>query len=457
MLNIEEKYQQALDYLYSFVDYSLTRQLRYSADKFNLDRMRKLMRLLGDPQRQYPIVHVAGTKGKGSTAAMIANILRTAGYLTGFYTSPHLQDFTERIQVNGEPISHEMLVQLVDRIKPFVQQVEEITTFEITTALGFMAFEEKKVDFAVIEVGLGGRLDATNIVEPEVSVITSLSFDHMNVLGDSITQIAAEKGGIIKPGVPIVLAPQWKEAREVIENISKERNAPLTEIGRDYFYSEHAHSLAGQSFIVWAAEEQDLINDYISSGGRGEWEPEHFSIPLLGLHQVENAATAYAAVEVLRAKGTRISRAAIHEGFSTVKWPGRFEVVHKDPLILVDSAHNQDSALRLRLAIDDYLNGTPIILIFGSSEDKYVRGMFNNLLPRVKMVIATKSVHPRAMEPELLVELANQFGKNAILTQSIEEGLAVAFEKAGKDMAIVITGSIFVVAAARELLKTNPS
>lgn len=457
MLNNEAKYQKALDYLYSFVDYSLTRQLRYSPEKFNLERMRSLMRLLGNPQQQYPVVHLAGTKGKGSTAAMIASILKSAGYRTGFYTSPHLQDFTERVQVDNEPISHEELVQLVDEIKPFVEQVEGVTTFEITTAIGFTAFQRRKVDFAVIEVGLGGRLDATNIVEPEVSVITSLSFDHMNVLGDSITQIAAEKGGIIKLGKPVVLAPQWQEAREVIEKISVERQAPLTEIGRDYFFSERSHSLSGQSFIVWSKEEQDLINEFISSGGRGEWEPEHFHITLLGLHQVENAATAYAAIETLSSRGIKIQREAIHNGFSQVEWPGRFEVVRKEPLILVDSAHNQDSALRLRQALDDYLIGKPIILVFGSSEDKYVRGMFTHLLPRVKLVIATKSVHPRAMEPELLVELANQFGKKAILTQSIEEGLEVAIEQAGSEAAILITGSIFVVAAARELLLFHPS
>ena len=457
MPEIEQKYQLALDYMYGFVDYSLTRQLRYSPEKFNLDRMRILMRLMGDPQDQFPVIHIAGTKGKGSTAAMIANILRVAGYKTGLYTSPHLQDFTERIQVDGQQISHEELVMLVDEIKPFVAQVTDITTFEITTAVAFMAFSARNVDIAVIEVGLGGRLDATNIVDPLVSVITSLSFDHMNVLGDSISQIAAEKGGIIKPGKPVVLAPQWKEARDVIERICEEKKAPLTEIGCDYFFSERSHSLAGQKFIIWSEKEQDLINDYISSGGRSDWEPEHYSIPLLGSHQVENAATAFAVIEILRGKGLKITGPDIRKGFSTVSWPGRFEVISKEPLIIVDSAHNQDSASRLRLAMDDYLNGKPVILLFGSSEDKDVRGMFTHLLPRVRMVIATKSTHPRAMEPDMLVELANQFGKKTILTQSIEEGLDVAIEHAGKETAIMVAGSIFVVAAVREIINTKTS
>lgn len=457
MSNIEQKYQQALDYLYSFVDYSLTRQLRYSPEKFNLARMFKLMKLMGDPHKKYPVVHIAGTKGKGSTAAMVASILRAAGYKAGFYSSPHLQDFTERIQVHGEPISREKLVERVDQIRPLVAQVPEITTFEITTAIAFMEFYKKQVDVAVVEVGLGGRLDATNVVDPLVSVITSLSFDHMNVLGDSIAQIAAEKGGIIKTKKPVVLAPQWKEAREVIEKIAEERKAPLTIIGRDYFYGEHSRSLNGQTFFLWSKDDQELVNDYISSGGRTEWEPEHFSIPLLGTHQVENAATAYATIQILRENSLTINRESISAGFARVNWPGRFEIIQKSPLIIIDSAHNQDSALRLRLAMDDYLNGKPIVLLFGSSEDKDVRGMYSHLLPRVKTLVATRSTHPRAMEPKLLVELANQFGKHAIETQTIEEGLNEAIKQAGKDAAIMVTGSIFVAAAVRDLITNNSS
>jgi len=452
MPDTEQKYQQALDYLYSFVDYSLTRQLRYSPDRFNLDRMFELMRLAGNPHTHYPVIHVAGTKGKGSTASMIASILRQAGYSTGLYTSPHLQEFTERIQIDGQPISKADLIEYLEEIKPWIEKVPELTTFELTTALGFKAFSEKKVDLAVVEVGLGGRLDATNIVDPLVAVITSLSFDHMNVLGDSITQIAAEKGGIIKAAKPVILAPQWKEAREVIEKICKEKNASLTVVGRDYFYSERSHSLNGQTFIVWPKEDQELINEFITSGGRSDWEPEHFTIPLLGFHQVENAATAYAAVEVLRSTGIRITKDHIRQGFARVLWPGRFEVVNTNPLMVVDSAHNKDSALRLRLAMDDYLNGKPVILIFGSSEDKDVQGMFSHLLPRVKMVIATKSEHPRAMEPDILVELANQFGKKAVATHSIEEALTLAEQHAGKETVILVAGSIFVAAAARETI-----
>jgi dihydrofolate synthase/folylpolyglutamate synthase len=205
MKEVAVAYQEALDYLYSFVDYSLTRSFRYTPDKFDLGRMVRFLQLLGDPHQSYQVIHVAGTKGKGSTAALIASTLRAAGYKTGFYTSPHLQDYTERIQVDGQPIPPGDLAALVEELKPVVAQIERLTTFEITTALGFLYFARQKVDVAVAEVGLGGRLDATNVVDPLVSVITSLSLDHMAVLGDTLPKIAFEKAGIIKPGRPVVL------------------------------------------------------------------------------------------------------------------------------------------------------------------------------------------------------------------------------------------------------------
>ena len=239
----EIAYQEALDYLYGFVDYSLTRNFRYTADKFDLGRMVELMQLLGDPQTQYPVIHVAGTKGKGSTAAFIASALQAAGLRVGFYTSPHLQDYCERIQVNRKDISHADFTDLVQTVKPTVARVEQLTTFEITTALGFLYFAQQKCDVAVIEVGLGGRLDATNVVDPLVSVITSLSMDHMNVLGDTLAKIAFEKAGIIKPDRPVVLAPQREEARQVVEQVAEERNAPVMRVGQDYLFSPWSHIL----------------------------------------------------------------------------------------------------------------------------------------------------------------------------------------------------------------------
>src|SRR6185436_7251761 len=232
MSDIETQYNQALDYLYSFVDYSLKHISELARAEFNLDRMFALMEELGNPQEKYPIIHVAGTKGKGSVAALCASALKAAGYQTGLYTSPHLWDYTERIQINGQPISRQQLIELVEEVKPAIAKIPKLTTFEITTAFGLLAFAKNNVRAAVIEVGLGGRLDATNIVMPKVSVITSLSYDHMAVLGDTLAKIAGEKAGIIKDGLSVVSAPQKEEALEVLESVAKRNNSTITLIGK---------------------------------------------------------------------------------------------------------------------------------------------------------------------------------------------------------------------------------
>ncbi|NMB58681.1 MAG: bifunctional folylpolyglutamate synthase/dihydrofolate synthase, partial [Chloroflexi bacterium] len=370
MIPIEPKYQEALDYLYSFVDYSLTRDLHYSPEKFNLDRMRALMEALGNPQNTFPVIHVAGTKGKGSTAAMIASMLMAADYRTGFYISPHLDDFAERIQVNRQPIPHAALVKLVDEIKPVVEKIGKLTTFEITTALAFEAFRRQHVDVAVVEVGLGGRLDSTNIVTPELSVITSLSMDHMKVLGDTLEQIAAEKAGIIKPGKPVISSPQLPDALGVIAAKAMEAGSELTVVNRDVETRISKYSINGQWFIIKTPESRSDETDM----NKRLFPPEFdkgvdFYIPLLGRHQVDNAATAITAVMKLRQLGYEISDKAMQDGLAKVVWPCRFEVISRNPLIVVDSAHNRDSAHKLRLAVQDYFPEKPITLIFGASED----------------------------------------------------------------------------------------
>ncbi|KAF0112477.1 MAG: dihydrofolate synthase / folylpolyglutamate synthase [Chloroflexi bacterium] len=445
-------YQHALDFLYSFVDYSLTRQLRYSPEKFNLDRMYKLMGLMGNPHQKYPVIHVAGTKGKGSISAMISSILHEAGYKVGLYTSPHLIDYSERIQVDGNPILHSELVNQIVKIKPYLSKVEEITTFEITTAIGFQYFREQEVDVAVVEVGLGGRLDATNVVTPLISVISSISFDHMNILGDTIRAIAGEKAGIIKPGFPVVLAPQvYSDATEVVEEVAYKVNATISHVQEEYLYGNISHSLEGQTFFV----ETQKDSTYNGDTDQKKFHKKEYSIPLLGFHQIENAVTALDVINAASDKGFSITEEHIQNGLKKVNWPGRFEIVQKEPLIIIDSAHNSDSAHKLRKTIDEYLPGYNIILVFGASEDKDIVGMFKILLRDIQKVIITKSVHPRAIEPEILVELAKQYSTFVYKTETIEKALDLAKSMAEKDTAIVVAGSIFIAAAAREELLKN--
>lgn len=445
----DNDYQETLDYLYSFVDYSLQKSFRYSPEKFDLSRMRTFVESLGNPEQTYPIIHIAGTKGKGSVAALCASALQESGYRVGLYTSPHLEDYTERIKVNGQPMPHDDLISLVRELKAKIEAIPELTTFEITTGLAFLYFQLQRVTVGVIEVGLGGRLDATNVCLPTVTVITSLSYDHTYLLGDTLAAIAAEKAGIIKPGVPVVISPQKEEARQVIERIAGERNAPLTEVGRDYHFAPVAHSFESQSLVVWPDSGRDDRTDDPMPGDPVGTGKVYLDIPLLGQHQVENAATAYAALRVAHEYGLPTRESAIRQGFSQASWPGRFEILRLDAPVIIDCAHNRDSASKLRLALDEYFPAHPFVLIFGASEDKDIQGMLTELLPRVRQVVATRSSHPRAIDPQALVEMANQLGSQAKAAPTIEEALEEAELLAGDNAAVLVTGSIFVAAAAR--------
>lgn len=425
-MNIEQQYNNSLDYLYSFVDYSLKHSSELAKADFSLDRMFTLMESLGNPQKKYPIVHVAGTKGKGSVSALCASGLKFAGYKVGLYTSPHLLDYCERIQIDGEPISHEQLNKLIEEIKPHVAKIEKLTTFEITTALAFMAFAKHGVTAAVFEVGLGGRLDATNVVIPKVSVIASLSYDHTAVLGNTLALIAGEKAGIIKDGVPVVSSPQKDEALTVLERVAKEKNSQLTLVGSDVKFEFIGSSLEGQRFSIRGTEVQ------------------RFNVPLLGSHQIENAVTAYTA---LKASGIPIADEQIQKGFSQVKWPARFEVVRRDPPVIFDSAHNQDSFEKLSETLETYFPGKKVYLIFGASEDKNIPGMFAALKPKIAKIILTRADHPRALEVEKIALLAEQAGAEHEAAVPVKAALARALDLSSKDGSIVLSaGSMFVTA-----------
>lgn len=424
-MDTETAYNLALDYLYSFVDYSLKHASELAKADFNLDRMFALMESLGDPQNTYPIIHVAGTKGKGSVSAQCASALQAAGYKTGLYTSPHLQDYAERIQVNGQPIAHGELPELVEEIKAAVARVPYLTTFEITTALGFLYFARQGCDVAVIEVGLGGRLDATNVVTPRVSVITSLSLDHTLVLGDTLAKIAGEKAGIIKPGVPVVSSSQKEEALEVLVRVAKERECELTLVGRDVKFETLNNSLNGQEFLV--------------SDPRSDIRDLRLSIPLLGSHQVENAVTAYTA---LKTSGLNISNNAIQKGFSKIKWPSRFDVIRRDPPVVFDVAHNRESALRLRQTLDTYFPQIPVILLFCTLEDKDISGMMAELGPRLEQVVATRVDHPRAPTAEWIAEQIRKAGLPVEAVTPVSEALDRVLELAGENKLVLTAGSV---------------
>ncbi len=346
-------YRDILWYVYGFTDYERMGLAAYSSEFYSLDRVRHLLSLLGDPQQSFQAVHIAGTKGKGSTAAMVASVLRAAGHRTGLYTSPHLHSFRERIQVNGELITEEDIVRLVQKMRPLLDQVPEITTFEVMTCLAFAWFAEQGVEWASVEVGLGGRLDATNVLNPAVAVITSISLDHTGILGETRAEIAAEKAGIIKPEVPVVSAPQSEDALAVIEATSLLNNAPLTLVGRDWSCETGHADLDGQTLTIYR-----------------KLEPiGKFRIPLLGAYQAVNATTAVATLSLLEEQGLSLPTEAVRRGLAAVKWPGRLEILGREPLVVVDCAHNADSARKSMAALQEILDYDRLVVVLGASAD----------------------------------------------------------------------------------------
>ena len=441
------KYRDALNYIYSFTNFEVTPANTYSSKTFDLTRMERLLAALGNPHTKFKSVHVAGTKGKGSTAAMIESILHTAGYSTGLYTSPHLHTFRERIRVDGKIISQDDLVAGVEKIKSVVAQIPDVTAFEVMTALAFDHFAARGVEFAVLEVGLGGRLDATNVVTPLVSVLTSISYDHMAILGNTLAQIASEKAGIIKPGIPVVSSPQKDEARVVVEQVAQEKNAPLVQISDFRFQisdltfqiTPSASNLGGQTFQLVKLSEPNL-------------QPVTCNLKLLGKHQLSNAATALAAISVLRAHGIAVSDDAMREGIRNVEWHGRFELLARAPYLIVDGAHNADSSRQLVATLHEFFPSARLHFVFGVSGDKDIAAIFRELLPHAASLILTRSHNPRAADPARLAELAAQYSVETLMQSDLGNAIQVGMQRAGQNDVVCVTGSLFVVAEARELV-----
>ena len=435
---VDSPFQQALDFIYSFIDYERQRDPHVKTN-WDLRRVELLLRRLGNPHLKSKTVHIAGSKGKGSVAVMTASVLTKAGYNTGLYISPHLHFYNERIRVNNRLISNEEIAELVARIRPEVEAINDeatygkLTTFEVTTVLGFSYFAQKKVDFQVIEVGLGGRLDATNVVKPDVCVITPISYEHTDLLGNTLSAIASEKAGIIKGGSVIVSSPQTDEADAAINAACQKQGVKLIRVGKDITYKGTIFNDSEQSLEV-----------------NGRLHNYKFTIPLLGQYQLDNAATAIAALEVLMEKGSKIHSRNIVQGMKDVNWEGRLQVISRHPLVIVDGAHNQDSAQKLRQALKQYFKFEKALLIIGMSSDKDLAGIVNELAPAFSQVIVTRSRHPRAMDTAPIAAEFRKHGIEAQQTDDISEAVPLALKRSGKNDMICVTGSLFIAAGAIE-------
>ena len=436
------EYRNAIDRLLSLVDHERTgipnpRQKRI----FDLGRMEAFLDRLGNPQKASKTIHVAGTKGKGSTAALCDAALRAAGYRTGFYSSPHLHSFRERIRRNSQPVSEAEFGNLVEQLWPAQEwigrntELGNVTLFEFMTGMAFQCFADHQSDFQVIEVGLGGRLDATNVVDPDVCVITPVSRDHTAILGDSIAEIASEKAGIIKPGRPVVVAPQVPEARRVILETCRERSATPIQVGKDVTWKAGSSSVEGQHLTV--------------KGQSGKYQ---LRMPLLGRHQLDNATSAVAALESLMAQGHSIPREAIRRGFESVVWPCRMEVLGRGPLVIADGAHNDDSVNVLLDAVTSCFDYKRLLLVVGFSRDKNISDMVGRLAEAGPVVFACRSRHPRSTPPEQIVDLFQGNDIEAVEAGATADALAQAKRVAHEDDLVLITGSLFVAAEARECM-----
>jgi dihydrofolate synthase/folylpolyglutamate synthase len=452
-------YREALAWLYSFTDTERSGFVRDRED--NLARMRALLAPLGNPQRAYGVTHIAGTKGKGSTAALLAAILEAAGVRTGLYTSPDLHTFRERMRMDGQLISEEMVVRLMPQLQAAVATLDPalgpLFLFEPATALAFLYFREAGAQHAVVEVGLGGRLDATNVVEPLATAITSISYDHMHILGHTLGEIAGEKAGIIKPGVPVVTSAQAPEAFAVIERIAGERGAPLVRVGpattqgSDYTYTPGAATSEGQSFTI-----RTPTGEYCD-----------LEVGLLGEHQLENATAAVALAETLRAAGLGIPEDAIRRGLREARWPGRMQVVAREPWVVVDSAHNADSFAHLFTALRRHFAFDRLILVLGLLADKDLPGIASEIARAgVDAVIATTSPSPRAQSPGRIAEAiqANlspghspaRGGEIVDLVPDIAAALDRALQIASPRDLVCVAGSVYLAGAALRCLAARP-
>ena len=400
-----------------------------------LERIEALLDKMGHPERACKFVHVAGTNGKGSTCAMLASIFQAAGYKTGLYTSPYILRFNERIQVNGQQIPDEAICELTEYIKPMADSIfEQPTEFEMVTALGFEYFKREKCDIVICEVGMGGEFDATNVIlPPEAAILCNIGLDHTEVLGDTLEKIAGAKAGIIKPGCDAVLYRERPSVEAVFEERCKALNAPLHKADFDSLHLL-SHSLEGQVF---------------------DWERFHaLRLPLLGEHQLHNAAVALTTARVLQKRGWKITDEQIREGIESVRWPGRFELMRKDPMFIIDGGHNPQCIEALVKNIRDYLPGRELTVLTGVLGDKDFHCMYRDVAQYAKEFITITPANPRALTAEKLADYLRQFGKPVTACDVVADGVRLAIEHAGKDGVVLCYGSLYMIGDIDAALQT---
>lgn len=433
------EYTEALDWLYTVNRFGPERDLEPTRHVFNL---------MGNPQNGYKIIHVGGSNGKGSTCAYISSILQAAGHKVGLFISPHLEDFTERVMVNGDPIPQEEAARLLTEIRELFEEMLRLPDpmplrfFDIVAAMAVKYFKEQQVDYAVLEVGLGGRLDATNVVDPLVSVITNIGYEHTNILGDTLELIAFEKAGIIKQGRPVVTADRKPNVLQVIEQKAAQEHAPVIKVGTDTTYSTHNSSIDGQSF---------------SYHGLHSNLDELFT-PLIGRHQVTNAATALTAIEALRRYGVTISEEAFRAGVRNVEWPARLEVVHKNPIVVLDCAKDAEATLMVKEAVQRDFTYSRLIAVVSMSRDKKIPRMIDQVAAVAdEFIVTMHSVMNRAADPETIAAEVTRNGKPYTVIPNELEAFQEALHRAKPEDMVLVIGSVFLAGSARRFFRNQLS
>lgn len=403
--------------------------VQWFGSKPGLERVSALLEQLGSPQEKLKFVHVAGTNGKGSCAAMAASVLKAAGYRTGLFTSPYLFRFNERMQINGREIEDEVLADLVTRIRPLADAMEDHPTeFELMTAAALLWYRQEKCDIVVLEVGLGGRFDATNIIgAPEAAVIMNIGLDHTAILGDTVEQIAAEKAGIIKPGCDVVLYQQ----QESVQNVVREK---CTQVGARLHLADFSQ----------IRPEFDSLDGQVFS-----YRGDAYAIPLLGAHQLRNAAVVLELVEVLRRRGWKLEQSDVEHGLYAVSWPARFELVHEEPYVIVDGGHNPQCAQTVAENLLRYFPGQRRVLLTGVLADKDYAALFSLLDPAADAYICVTPDSPRALPAAELAAFLARFGKPAQACDTIQDGVDAALKAAGKDGMVCAVGSLYMAGEIR--------